>query len=409
MAHLFKLSAIASCWILLASLCFGAQKDDTNLKSLYDSHQWFELRDSVSKGGASAFYQGAVACAFNDVRGCERRFRDVFNSEPRSDEAVEAHRVLASAYFILGEYKKALAQVDAILALRPTDADAVGSRPVLAALSDTPDQQLTGRHTTVDLQDGGLPFSINGVHATYWFDTGAELSVLSESEAKRFGIRVRPTSGQVGDVNGTQVNARIAVADELSIGSIRIKHVAFLVLPDNQPPFNEQSPGSRGLIGIPVLLAFETFVWGADKSFEIGIKSSQKSAPHAARCFDGNRPVVQVAYDKQLLTFVLDTGATNTDLYPPFASAFPELIRSATKTDSYKMEGVGGAKYMGAATLESLKFSIGGFPATLKSVGVLLKPTTNASRFFAGNLGIDLLQQARKTTFDFRTMTLRLQ
>jgi Aspartyl protease len=388
-------------------MCVSAPKNDTKLKSLYDSHQWFELRDSVSKGGASAFYQGAVACVFNDVRGCERRFRDVFHSVP-SDDAVEAHRILASAYFTHGAYKKALAQVDAILALRPTDGDALGGRPVLAALSDTPDQQLAG-HTTVQLEDGGLPFSINGVHATYWFDTGAELSVLTESEAKRFGLRVRPTSGQVGDVNGTQVNTQIAVADELSIGSIRIKHVAFLVLPDNQPPFNEQSPGSRGLIGIPVLLAFETFTWGADKSFEIGIKSSRERTSHAALCFDGNHPVVQIAYENQPLEFSLDTGATNTDLYPPFASAFPELIRSATKTDSYKMEGVGGAKYMDAATLESLKFSIGGFPATLKSVGVLLKPTTNASRFFAGNLGIDLLQQARKATFDFRTMTLRLQ
>jgi len=390
-------------------LCFGARQDDTNLKSLYDSHRWFELRDSVRKGGASAFYRGAVACAFNDVHQCEKRFRDVFNSAPRSDEAVEAHRILASAYFTHGEYKKALAQVDAILALRPSDADALNGRPVLSAVADTPDLQLTGRHTRVELQDGGLPLSINGTHATYWFDTGAELSVLTESEAKRLGLRVRPTSAQVADVNGTRVNTQIAVADELSFGSIRIKHVAFLVLPDNQPPFNEQSSGSRGLIGIPVLLAFETFVWGADKSFEIGIRSSQKSAPHAALCFDGNRPVVQVAYDKQALAFALDTGATNTDLYPPFASAFPELIRSATRTDSYKMEGVGGAKYLEAATLESLKFSIGGFPVTLKSVGVLLKPTTDASRFFAGNLGIDLLQQAHKTTFDFKTMTLSLQ
>jgi hypothetical protein len=408
-SHLCKLSAIASYCVLLTSLCFGARKDDTNLKSLYDSHQWFELRDSVRKDGASAFYQGAVACAFNDVRGCERRFRDVFHSVSRSDDAIEAHRILASAYFTHGEYRKALAQVDAILALSPTDGDALGGRPVLAALSDTPDQQLAGRHTTVQLEDGGLPFSINGVHATYWFDTGAELSVLTESEAKRFGLRIHPTSGQVGDVNGTKVNTQIAVADELSIGSIRVKHVAFLVLPDNQPPFNEQSPGSRGLIGIPVSLAFETFVWGPDKSFEIGIKSSRESTSHAALCFDGNHPVVQVAYENRPLEFPLDTGATNTDLYPPFALAFPELIRSATKTDSYKMEGVGGAKYMEAATLESLKFSIGGFPTTLKSVGVLLKPTTNASRFFAGNLGIDLLQQAQKTTFDFRTMTLRLQ
>lgn len=73
------------------------------------------------------------------------------------------------------------------------------------------------------------------------------------------------------------------------------------------------------------------------------------------------------------------------------------------------MEGVGGAKYMKAATLESLKFTIGGFPLTLKSAGVLLKPTRDSSKFFAGNLGMDLLQQAHKTTFDFKEMTLTLQ
>ena len=158
-----------------------------------------------------------------------------------------------------------------------------------------------------------------------------------------------------------------------------------------------------------MLLAFSKFVWGADKKFEIGQGPSTKSVPHADLCFDGNRPVVQLEYDNQPLDFALDTGATNTDLYPPFASAFPDLIRSARKTDSYKMEGVGGAKYMEAATLESLRFSIGGFPATLQSVGVLLKPTTDASRFFSGNLGIDILQQAHQTTFDFKTMTLTLQ
>jgi Aspartyl protease len=240
-----------ACLVFLPLTCLAADNDRPDLKSLYDSHQWFQLRDSVRKGNAASFYRGAVACTFNDLRRCEKKFRDVLNSAPRSDAAVEAHRILASAYFIHGEYKKALAQVDAILALRPTDEDASEGRPVLAALSDTPDQQFAGRHTAVQLEDSGLPFSINGVHAAYWFDTGAELSVLTESEAKRFGLRIRPTSAQLGDVNGTKVNAQIAVADELSIGSIKVEHVAFLVLPDNQPPFNEQSPGSRGLIGLP--------------------------------------------------------------------------------------------------------------------------------------------------------------
>ena len=261
----------------------------------------------------------------------------------------------------------------------------------------------------VELRHGGLPFSINGVQATYWFDTGAELSVMSESEAKRFRLRIYSAAVKVGDVNGTQVGARVAVADELSIGSVRVKHAGFLVLPDNQPPFNEQSVGSKGLIGLPVLLALNRFVWGADRKFEIGPEPSNRKMSHPNVCFDGNHPVVQVRYDDRGVAFTLDTGATNTDLYPPFAAAFPELVRSAVQTDSYKMEGVGGARYVRGAMLKSLRFSIGGFPVTLKSAGVLLKPTTGSSKFYDGNLGIDLLQQAHETIFDFKAMTLTLR
>src|SRR5262249_52355349 len=273
------------CCVLLGSFFCSAQKDDGQLKSLYDNHRWFELRDAFRKGSTSAFYKGAVACAFNDVRRCEKRFRNVFDSTSKSDQAIEAHRMLASAYLTHGEYKKALAQVDAILAIRNTDEDALGGRAVLAALTDTSDQLITGKRTTVQLEDGGLPFSINGVHAAYWFDTGAELSALSESEAKRFGLPEPQGSVQVGDVTGTQVNTRITVADEMIVGSIRLRHVAFLVLPDDQPPFNRENPGSRGLIGLPVLLAFSRFVWKADGTFVIGPESSHKKVPHADLCF----------------------------------------------------------------------------------------------------------------------------
>jgi predicted aspartyl protease len=395
--------------LLTLPVCFAADQQGENLKSLYDAHRWFELRDAVAKGGAPAFYQGVVACALNDLRGCEKKLQPVFESEPHSDQAIEAHRTLASAYLTHGDYKRTLAQVDALLGVRPDDSDASGDRTLLAELARFPDQKITLRHSTVELQDGGLPFSIHGVQATYWFDTGAELSVMSESEAKRFGLSVRNVEAKVGDVNGTKADTRVAIADELSIGSVRLKHVAFLVLSDNQPPFNEQSPGSRGLIGIPVLLALERFAWSADKKFEIEPDAENRSVSHSDLCFDGNHPVAKVRYDDHDLAFILDTGATNTDLYPPFAAAFPELIRSAVKTDSYKMEGVGGARYMEAANLKSLRFTISGFPATLNSTGVLLKPTTDSSKFFAGNLGIDLLQQAHKTTFDFKAMTLTLQ
>src|SRR5258708_21701315 len=106
------------CFLILAPLCFAASSDGANLKSLYDSRQWLELRDFVAKGGAPKFYQGAVACVFNDLQQCEKKLKTVINASPRSDDAFRSHDLLANAYLRQGKYRKALAQVDAMLALQ---------------------------------------------------------------------------------------------------------------------------------------------------------------------------------------------------------------------------------------------------------------------------------------------------
>lgn len=409
MAHRLKRLAIVWGWVFLASWCLGARRDDADLKALYDSHRWFDLSDAVAKGGAPAFYQGVVACVFNDLRRCEKEMATVVKANSQSDEAVKAHKHLASAYLVHGKYREVLVQINAILAVRPGDWDAANDRSLVATLAEFPDQEVAHpANSTLDIQEAGLPFSINGLQAAYWFDTGANYSVMTESEAKRFGLKAREVSTKMGVSTGATVDFRVAVANEVSFGSFRLKHVAFLIVRDDQPPFNESPDGSRGLIGMPVLMAFQRFVW-ANRKFEIGSKPLGRNVPHAKLCFDENDPTTQIQFENHTLTFILDTGATTTDLFPPFATAFPELISKATKTDSYKTEGVGSVKYMNAAILPSVRFSIGGFPVTLHNADVFLKPTSGKSNFFTGNLGIDLLQQARKTTFDFKAMILTLQ
>jgi hypothetical protein len=396
--------------LLLFAFCTGVRADDASLTALYDGRRWFDLRDAVAKGGTPVFYQGVVACVFNDLRRCEKEMATVVKANPQSDEAVKAHKHLLSAYLVHGKYREVLVEINAILAIRPGESDVANFRSLAATLAEFPDQEVVHHaNSTLDIEDG-LPFSINGVQGTYWFDTGANYSLMTESEARRFGLKVSEVSTKMGVSTGAMVDFRVAVADEVSFGSFRLKHVAFLVFRDDQPPFNESPEGSpgRGLIGMPVLMAFQRFVW-ANRKFEIGSKPLAKNVPHARLCFDGNDPITEIQFENRTLTFVLDTGATNTDLFPPFAAAFPELISRATKTDSFKTEGIGSVKYINAAILPTVRFSIGGFPVTLNNADVLLKATTEKSNFFAGNLGIDLLQQANKTAFDLKEMTLTLQ
>jgi predicted aspartyl protease len=407
--HRYLLLAAFFC-LFLASLSEAAPANEGDLKSLFDGRRWFELRDSILATKTSLFYEGVVACAFNDAHWCKAKLGAVIKLHPKSDEAIEAHKRLASYCLIHGEYRKARDHVNAVLAIRADDSDALSVQPLLAAFSEFPDQRISRRRPTpLQLQEGGLPFSINGVEATYWFDTGANFSVMSEAEAKRFGLQIRSVTAKGRVSTGAEVGFRIAFADQLSFGSIVVRNVEFLVFPDDQPPFKDGPLGSRGLIGIPVLLAFERFVWRADKKFEIGAEPERAKAIQPNLCFDGNNPVVQVQFNDQNLTLVLDTGATNTDLFPPFATAFPEIVRSAEKTDSYQMEGVGSVRNMNAAIVKSAQFVIGGFPVVLKPANVLLTPTGETSKFFHGNLGIDLLEQAHQTVFDFKAMKLTLR
>jgi predicted aspartyl protease len=401
---------VAESCILVASFCLGACGEDTNLKRLYEGHRWFELREAVAKGSAPALYQGAVACAFNDLHQCEKILKPLLTHERESPFAIEAHTLLAAAYLRCGKYRQALAETDAVLALSPKDSAVSGDRPLLVHLSRFPEQKIVrGRFTTLRLEESGLPVTVNGVHTTYWIDTGANVSVISEREAKRFGLQIVDGTIRIGDVTGTELPSRVAVADKMSIGSIRLKHVAFLILSDSQPPFNQSQPGEGGLIGLPVILALQRLVWRADRTFEIDSRVRNKSTPKANMCFDGQHPVVQVEFENHELAFTLDTGSTSTELYPQFAAAFPELIRTASRTGAYKMEGAGGSKNMDAAVLPSLHFGIAGFQVVLSPAGVLLSNTVENSKFFDGNLGIDLLQQTHKTIFDFKAMNLTLE
>jgi hypothetical protein len=56
-----------------------------------------------------------------------------------------------------------------------------------------------------------------------------------------------------------------------------------------------------------------------------------------------------------------------------------------------------------------LMLRIGGFETMLRPAHVLVDDTTVAGQRGHGNLGLDLLRQARTTTFDFRSMTLALK
>lgn len=390
----------------------GSEGANQDLKALYDRHQWFELRDALKEESDQAFYRGASACAFGDLQSCEKSLHSTITSAPHSAQSAEAHAILEAAYLRAGQYKKALSHVEARLAINADDADAKNDYALLAVLGRGPEQSLSRRafsRLPWRTSDTGLnaPVSINGRSGQYAFDTGAELSVLSESEAKRLGLVVHETGAKTGNIAGGQVAFKTAVADELAIGGFRLAHVAFIVFSDDQAPFKSLPPGSRGLIGLPVMLSLGTLRWKANGTFEIGFRP--KVEDNASKmCLDGGAPATAVEFQGQNLNFFLDTGAVETYLYPPFAEAFANVTEMGTK-DWKQVMGVGQTKKVESLQVPELQLRVGGLTTSLRPARVFLEETAHGSRVYHGNLGVDLLRQAHILTFDFKSMTLKLE
>ncbi len=392
-----------------------ADSQGAKLKSLYEAHQWFKLRDAVQAERASAFYRGVVAAAFNDVKQAEQNLKSFIESQPESEQASDARAILIYIYQRAGRYGQAVAEIEKALAVKPDDAGLKNARALFGALSQYPEQSVVERRFSrirYRMKGGNLfiPVKVNQKSANYLVDTGANFSLISEAEAKRLGLTIHGSGGStMGDAAGAAVDIRIAVADQLTIGRIRLRHVSFFVVPDDQQPFVDLPSGERGVLGMPVLLTLQTLRWKQDGTFEVGFAPGSRKGPKANLCFEGSNLITEGEFRRSRINVFLDTGATRTRALPLFAKEFAGFINEFGRKGSDRVTGVGSSVEVDAITLPELTLRINGFDAALRPAQVLLQETTSDSRWWHIWIGLDLLNQARMVTLDLRSMRLALE
>jgi hypothetical protein len=400
--------------LLALSSGFAARQTSADFAALSEGHQWFALRDAVQAANAPLFDRAALKAVFHQREAAERDLRAVISTAPHGRDAYEAHTLLAGVYLRTGQYREALAEADALLAEKPDATDVKNILPLFRVLSETPDQSVLPKQmSTVPIERlvGNLLLEIssNGKPATYALDTDADLSQLSESEAKRLGFTVREVGTNIDGMSGNGITPRVAVANTLNVGNVRLAHVAFCVLPDTQPPFNDIPEGTRGILGIPVILALKTVRWSARaQTLEYAFPPRRIDIRQANLAFDAASPVAQVNFQHGEMEFSLDTGAQRTDLYPAFAKKFADLVNATGQKESHRLTGVDGSASFDSVVLPKVTLRAGGRDVVLKAAHVLLVEHNSGSQWYFGNLGADLWNQASSVTMDFRSMTLTL-
>ena len=401
------------CHVLVA-LLFGvalAGAAEPNWKRFVDQGDWFGLRDAAASHPAPDLYAGAVAAAFHNEADAVRILHEVLARGPKSADADTAQELLVDLYYRSGRYRSALEELKPLFARHPKRRDLLQARPLFEALSVEGDMQVIARApariTSEDI-DGNLfvPVTANGATAEWLLDTGANISIVSESEAKRIGLTVRNGEAKTSDYAGAAVSFRAVIVPELRVGGVVLRNVPFGVISDKQEPFADLPEGKRGVIGIPVLIAAQTWRLSKDGSVEVGFESGGNAGEPGNLAFSGAQPLIQTVYNGAPLTFCLDTGASSTHLWPLFARRFRAQLSGRGKS---QIGGVGGTREAPTAKLADFRVSAGGHELQIQDVKVLLKSPLSDSRRYYGNFGLDLVQKAERCTLDFKAMRIAFE
>jgi Aspartyl protease len=391
--------------VLLRALSAAEPLSSAEISRRYEAQDWFGLH-TVPDASLPVEVRAASAAAFLRPEAVGA-LEEIITAAPKSNQAREAHRWLTHLFFGTGQYQKLAVNLENHIRSFPEDADALNDRKDMGPLLELPDQGVISGTGGVARHGGDLfvPVRINDVDGNYFIDTGAGISSISESEAKRVGLRFMRSSGAMGTSTTQRSGYRAAVADDLVIGGVHLRSVGFAVFPDTGEPWVNLPPGRRGLIGLPVQIAVRRIRWSRDGTFAFGVAATKARSAEPNIAMIDDHPAVRVAIGDRTVLFTLDSGAVNTDLYEKFGKEFPQLM-AAGRQSSAEVRGIGGAESFSSTKLADVHIAIGDAKVTLRSPDVLGRQV--GSPRFVGNLGFDLLKQTGAFLVDFEAMRLEL-
>ena len=244
-----------------------------------------------------------------------------------------------------------------------------------------------------------VPVRVNGVNGQWIFDTGANVSTLIESEARRMGLSVLETKAYVAGSTEKRNNLRLAVARELQIGTAHVHNVVFLVLADDALNIGPLHYQIKGILGLPVLRALSRVEISNNGLVRIHLHEAVSGgAPNLY--FDEASPIVEINHGQHRLQMFLDTGANATVLYPSFRNTLTREETFRLKAKREKVAGAGGMINRKTELVPTLRIEVLETSVNLRKVRLLPEMPAGNNRYRDGVIGMDALWSGFLLDFD---------
>lgn len=390
------------------------------LKQLYDEKRFFELRETIAgnKNEISPkllFYRGALANVFFQPPVSVSYLNQYIANSQRDDEFLtEAYGLLADNFVKTFHYGKAADALQTVVEkltnkLKPDEvADYKNGLNFYETLRKIPRQTLkVSKDFTIgktgNTNGWSIPVEANNQRIDLGFDSGANVSILAESIAKKLGVEIFDSSVSLGSITSIKTLPKAGILPAMKIGGSTIHNTIFLVLDDKILTFADGSM-LEGVIGFPVISAFREITFNQDGTISISKKLSGKKPVNMG--LDGKDIFFRGNYRNENLTFMLDTGASRTILYLPFFRKFESEVKAKFELKTEEFTGVGGTEKTEAYLVKDFTVNFSDQPVHLPEVRLLTKALNDNGKYFYGNIGGDLIKQYKSITLDFDSMNI---
>ncbi|MEZ0470817.1 aspartyl protease family protein [Luteimonas salinilitoris] len=333
-----------------------------------------------------------------------------------------AWSIAADASFAAGDYARAADATGAWQALLATHGDPddraddvaqfhgiatqLAAVPPQAVLAFAPEAVATCRDKVGLLR---ATMAVNGIDQEAVLDTGANLSVVSASTARRLGLRLLEGEASVGSGSRDAVPTRLGVAERLEFAGSTLSNVVFLVLDDAQL----EMPVAGGyridaILGFPVMRALRRIRFDADgRLTPEPVADGDADGPAGNLRVVGSDLHVDVSVDGIAVPLHLDTGAPRSSLSSRFAQRHASLLQGLPQ-GRQRVGGAGGATERRIATWPDVRVRLDGRETRLPELTIAIADSADVETRNMGVLGGDVLGAFASFTIDFARMRFEL-
>jgi len=329
-----------------------------------------------------------------------RRWLAANPGAPKGDRAAMWHR-LCSDYGVQGAYHLAFQACSSEAAVAP-QGEADDDVAMARALQGVPPVRAIGSAsvplTPNKLGSRSASVTVNGFALPWFIDSGAEVSVVSQSVAERIAVRLLPGSVRVGTTTAP-VSGRMAVVDRLSIGDAEIENLPVLVLPDAQLTIADL-PTIPAILGLPALVAFHRVAWlNGGETLALGNAAPPVPADAARLYWHEEGVGVPVSTPRGTRGAHFDSGANASYLRAAGRTLLTRAQARSAAPHDRRIGGAGGMVNSRHDVLPRLTLRIAGAPITLTDVSIVDQDKEGAAR-----IGDDAIARLSALTLDFDQM-----